>query len=109
MIKTNKEFLVKQSVGGKVHSPIIASKMIKTNKEFLVKQSVGGKVHSPIIASPYRISRDGMPMILPATGGISYNVKVGDSCMKWVGDHVEPGVSVRNENTNENNALMVLG
>ena len=83
--------------------------MIKTNKEFLVKQSVGGKVHSPIVASPYRISRDGIPMILPATGGISYNVKVGDSCMKWVGDHVEPGVSIRNENTNENNALMLLG
>ena len=83
--------------------------MIKTNKEFLVMQSVGGKVHSPAIASPYRISREGEPMILPATGGISYNVKVGDSCMKWVGDHVEPGVSVKNDNVNENNALMVLG
>lgn len=83
--------------------------MIKTNKEFLVMQSVGGKVHSPTIASPYRISRDGDPMILPATGGISYNVKVGDSCMTWVGDHVEPGVSVKNDNVNENNALMVLG
>lgn len=83
--------------------------MIKTNKEFLVMQSVGGKVHSPTIASPYRISRDGDPMILPATGGISYNVKVGDSCMTWVGDHVEPGVSVKNDNVNENNALMILG
>lgn len=83
--------------------------MIKTNKEFLVMQSVGGKVHSPTIASPYRISRDGDLMILPATGGISYNVKVGDSCMTWVGDHVEPGVSVKNDNVNENNALMVLG
>lgn len=83
--------------------------MIKTNKEFLVMQSVGGKVHSPTIASPYRISRDGDPMILPATGGISYNVKVGDSCMTWIGDHVEPGVSVKNDNINENNALMVLG
>lgn len=42
--------------------------MIKTNKENLVMQSVGGKVHSPIISSPYRISRDGKPMILPVTG-----------------------------------------
>lgn len=82
--------------------------MLKTNKENLVMQSVGGKVHSPIVASPYRISRDGIPMILPATGGISYNVKVGDNCMKWVGDHIEPGVSIRNENTNENTAMMVL-
>ncbi|MBR8711313.1 hypothetical protein IX317_001712 [Fusobacterium sp. DD29] len=83
--------------------------MIKTNRDCLVMQSVGGKVHSPAIRSPYRISRDGKPMILPATGGISYNVKVGDSCMKWVGDHVEPGVSIRNEDVPENNALMVLG
>ena len=29
--------------------------------------------------------------------------------MTWVGDHVEPGVSVKNDNVNENNALMVLG
>lgn len=82
--------------------------MIKTNKENLVMQSVGGKVHSPIVSSPYRISREGEPMILPATGGICYNVKVGDSCMKWVGDHIEPGVSVRNENVAENTAMMLL-
>jgi hypothetical protein len=53
--------------------------MIKTNRNFLVMQSVGGKIHSPMVSSPYRISRDGEPMIVPATGGISYNVKVGDS------------------------------
>lgn len=82
--------------------------MIKTNKKNLVMQSVGGKVHSPIVSSPYRISREGEPMILPATGGICYNVKVGDSCMKWVGDHIEPGVSVRNENVAENTAMMLL-
>lgn len=82
--------------------------MIKTNKENLVMQSVGGKVHSPIVSSPYRISREGEPMIFPATGGICYNVKVGDSCMKWVGDHIEPGVSVRNENVAENTAMMLL-
>ena len=35
-------------------------------------------------------------MILPATGGISYNVRSGDSAFGWSGDHVEPGVSIRN-------------
>ena len=28
--------------------------------------------------------------------------------MNWVGDHIEPGVSIKNENTAENNALMML-
>ena len=31
--------------------------------------------------------------MLPGTGGISYNVKVGQPAFGWAGDHVEPGVS----------------
>ncbi|MCF6460287.1 DUF4438 domain-containing protein [Clostridium sp. Cult3] len=83
--------------------------MIKTNKDRLVIQSVQGKIHSPTVANnPYRIDREGLAHILPATGGISYNVKIGDSCMKWVGDHIEPGVSIKNDDRAENNALMLL-
>lgn len=83
--------------------------MIKTNKDRLVIQSVQGKIHSPAVANnPYRIDREGLAHILPATGGISYNVKIGDSCMKWVGDHIEPGVSIKNDDRAENNALMLL-
>lgn len=78
------------------------------NKNKLVMQSVQGKIHSPSAANPYRIHRDGNAQILPATGGITYNVKVGDSCMNWVGDHIEPGVSIKNEIKNENDALMLL-
>ena len=78
--------------------------MLKTNKENLVKWSVQGKIHHPL-GGNYRITFDGKPMVLPATGGISYNVKIGDSAFNWVGDHVEPGVSIRNENTTENAAL----
>lgn len=81
---------------------------MRTNKEKLVIQSVQGKIHSPLAASPYRINRDGIAEVLPATGGICYNVKIGDSCMDWVGDHIEPGVSIQNESTNENKALMLL-
>ena len=47
-------------------------------------------------------------MVLPATGGISYNVRIGDSAFGWAGDHVEPGVSIRNENKDENAALMTF-
>lgn len=83
--------------------------MVKINKDKLVMQSVHGKIHSPIMGnSPYRINTEGVGEILPATGGITYNVKIGDSCIGWAGDHVEPGVSIRNEDTAENKALMVL-
>lgn len=83
--------------------------MLKTNRDKLVIQSVHGKIHSPIMASnPYKISSDGKPMILHATGGITYNFKIGDSCMDLIGDHVEPGVSMRNEDVAENKALTIL-
>ncbi|SDY66283.1 protein of unknown function [Proteiniborus ethanoligenes] len=82
--------------------------MLKTNKQKLVMQSVQGKIHSPIVSNPYRVNRDGIAEVLPATGGITYNVKIGDTCMEWVGDHIEPGVSIKSDNTNENNALMLL-
>lgn len=83
--------------------------MLKTNRDRLVMQSVQGKIHSPITSNnPYRIDREGISHILPATGGICYNIQIGDSCMKWVGDHVEPGVSIRSKDTAENKALMLL-
>lgn len=83
--------------------------MIKTNKEKLVMQSVQGRIHSPTTGpNPYRINREGHAEILPATGGITYNIKVGDSCMGWVGDHVEPGVSIKSDNGPENSALMLF-
>lgn len=83
--------------------------MIKTNKDKLVIQSVQGKISSPAAGNnPYRIDREGLAHILPATGGICYNVKIGDSCMKWVGDHIEPGVSIKSDNAADNNALVLL-
>ncbi len=83
--------------------------MLKTNIDRTVKLSVQGKIHHPSYTlSPYRISNDGEPMVLPATGGITYNVHLGDPAFGWAGDHVEPGVSVRNEDDKEKNALMTL-
>ena len=83
--------------------------MVKTNSERLVIQSIQGKIHSPIVGSnPYRINREGVGQILPSTGGICYNVKIGDPCMNWVGDHIEPGVSIKNSDNMESNALMLL-
>jgi len=82
--------------------------MLKTNKDKLVMQSVKGKIIHPVAKFPYRISYLGEPRVLPATGGITYNVKVGDPAMGWAGDHVEPGVSIKNDNEAENGALNLL-
>lgn len=79
--------------------------MLKTNRDKLVVQSVQGKIHHPVAITPYRISVDGEARILPATGGITYNVQVGSAALGWAGDHVEPGVTIRNENKQENMAL----
>lgn len=67
--------------------------MLKTNVEKLVKLSVQGQITPPMQRGAYRVDREGVPFVLPGTGGISYNVKVGDSAFGWAGDHVEPCVS----------------
>lgn len=67
--------------------------MLRTNRDKLVELSVMGMVAPPLRSSAYRIDRDGVPFVLPGTGGIAYNVKVGDPAFGWAGDHIEPGVS----------------
>lgn len=59
--------------------------MLRTNVGKVVKQSISGKIHHPL-GGAYRISHEGEPMTLPATGGITYNVKIGDSAFGWAGD-----------------------
>ncbi|WZL73232.1 DUF4438 domain-containing protein [Clostridiaceae bacterium 35-E11] len=82
--------------------------MIRTNKHRIVMQSVQGQVAHPSSLYPYRIQHEGIPYILPATGGITYNVKVGDPALGWAGDHVEPGVSIKVNNEKENGGLNLL-
>jgi hypothetical protein len=45
---------------------------------------------------------------LQGTGGITYNAKIGDPCVGWVADHLEPGVSARNKEDEYNQAFTVL-
>jgi len=64
----------------------------------LVKISVVGEVASPVFGrGVYRISSQGLPVVLPGVGGITYNVRVGDPACGWEADHVEPGVSIENK------------
>ncbi len=71
---------------------------MQTNKDKLVKQSVQGSISHPKSSrSPYRLDREGQGHTIPGTGGITYNVRVGDPAFGWQGDHIEPGVSIKIE------------
>ena len=88
----------------------MSANIVSINSDRLVMQSVMGEVHHPAMGpNPYRINTvDGMPMVQPGTGGITYNVSIGDSVYAMEADHVEPGVSIKASDTNENNALNTL-
>lgn len=82
---------------------------MKTNKEKCIQIAVGGKIHHPTMKLPgYRVGSDGVARIVPATGGITYNARIGDSCMGMKGDHIEPSVSLKNSEPKEDAALNIL-
>lgn len=69
--------------------------------------SVQGTVAHPKFAG-YRVDNNGNPFVIPGTGAINYNVKVGDSAFGWAGDHIEPGVTIKNSDTSSNAALNIF-
>jgi hypothetical protein len=67
------------------------------NSGDLVMMTVSGQVAHPIgSASPYRIGHDGVARIIPGSGGVVINHRIGDRCVGLAGDHVEPAVSLHN-------------
>lgn len=77
---------------------------MKTNVTHLVKQSVQGMIRHPKFGG-YRVDLEGRPYVIPATGGITYNVAVGDPAFGLAGDHVEPGVSLYHPEEDSSGAL----
>ncbi len=73
--------------------------MLNTNEERLVKIAVQGTIQHPGKVQDFIVDGAGNAHVLPATGGICYNVKVGDCCMNLAGDHIEPGVTTSNEDS----------
>ncbi len=58
--------------------------------------AVAGEIVPPSQGkSPYRIDRDGVPRILPSTGGIVLSHRVGDPCVGIAADHLEAGVAIQ--------------
>ncbi len=68
---------------------------LRTNRDKLVKIAVQGGVAPAVQWAPFEVGAAGEVFIWPSTGGITYNVKVGDPARGWVGDHIEPGVSTK--------------
>ncbi|MBI3805021.1 MAG: DUF4438 domain-containing protein [Nitrospirae bacterium] len=71
---------------------------MRTNEASLVRFAVQGTVMYPR-SYGWEVSRTGQPMMLPSVGGITYNVKVGDSVFGLAGDHIEPAVSFTSDPT----------
>lgn len=79
------------------------------NAERLVIQYGMGIVRQPFLRQmPWQVSHDGTPVILPRMGAITLNVQIGDSVYGMEGDHIEPGVSIKNPGPEENSALNLL-
>jgi hypothetical protein len=68
----------------------------RLNLRDLVMVAVVGQIANPVGRVPYRIGYDGVPRVLPATGGIVLNHRIGDRCVGLAGDHIEPGVALHN-------------
>lgn len=69
--------------------------------------SVQGRIHGAKCAG-YIVGPLGEAAVVPQVGGITYNVKVGDGVFGFAANHVEPGVSVSNEDPADNDALCAL-
>lgn len=80
---------------------------MKTNLKKLAMLSVQGEITNPR-SMGYKVTAFGKPVVLPGTGGITYNVQIGDSCMGLAVDHLEPGVTIKNFNELENAGLTTL-
>lgn len=82
---------------------------ILTNADNLVSVSVMGTIAEPsypgLPASPYLITAEGKPFLLPMFGGIVYNVSVGDSAYGWLADTIHPSVSISMKDDNGNRGL----
>jgi hypothetical protein len=89
---------------------------VRTNAPRMVASVIAGQIANPIVrATPYRIGRDGVLRVVPGTGGIVLNKRVGDRAVGLAGDHVEPGVALHNNDREvvgppggPNRAMMLL-
>lgn len=66
---------------------------LQLNSDKIVEMLLQCQPCQPVTRGTYQVDHEGTPFLLPSTGGITLNVKVGDSVFGLAGDHIEPGVS----------------
>ncbi|HET6895739.1 MAG TPA: DUF4438 domain-containing protein [Candidatus Baltobacteraceae bacterium] len=82
---------------------------LRINRSQLVVTAVTGEAAPPLLNTGlYDVSHEGEALIVPSVGGINLNVRVGDGAFAFIADHIEPGVSVRNNDDKQNLSLNVL-
>ena len=81
---------------------------LRTNVDKLPIVSVAGVVWHPKNGATPRISADGNAIWVPSVAGITYNAKIGDNCIGWAADHLEPGVSTRQKDDAHNASYLML-
>ncbi len=67
---------------------------ITTNKDRVLTIAIQGQIAPTQPSRSYAVTWDGRPKVLVGTGGINYNIKLGDRIFGWSGDRVTPGVAV---------------
>jgi hypothetical protein len=83
--------------------------MLSTNRANLVAMHVQGEIApASVPSSLYDVGADGRARVLPSTGGICLNVRVGDNALTPIGDHIEPSVSARAKDERANVGFCVL-
>ena len=80
---------------------------LKINRSALVQQAITATICQPASGENI-VDKDGRLWHLASTGGITYNLRLGDSAYGWMGDHVEPEVSLENKNKQASEALNIL-
>ena len=82
---------------------------VATNASRLVTQIVVGEVWPPLSdRNGFRVDANGQAFFLPGMGGVTLGVHCGDIATRLLGDHVEPGLSVRSAKESVNYALQFL-
>ena len=80
--------------------------MLKSIRDRIAMLSVQGQVRHSQYSRNGKTGIDGEVFYIPGTGGITYNAQVGDNCVNWNADHLEPGVTTRHNEDRFNDAYV---
>ncbi len=82
--------------------------MLRTNEDRLVEVAVVGEPSHPRPGGHWAVTPRGEAVMLPGTGGICHNVRVGAPVFAYEADHLEPAVSLKHPENDCNNGLNLL-